>query len=109
MRNLGDLNIGNPRFVTLDQLVTVSDLQTFKTELLQSIKNILTDTNKQPVNKWLKSYEVKKIMKVSTGTLQNLRTNGTLPFIKVGGIIYYSMDDIEKIMKSEKRGGNKRF
>jgi hypothetical protein len=108
MRSIDDLNIGKPRFVTLDQLVTVSDLQSFKTELLHSIKNILTDINKQPIKKWLKSYEVKKIMKVSTGTLQNLRTNGTLPFSKVGGIIYYSLDDIERIMASEKTVSDKR-
>jgi hypothetical protein len=48
-------NIGKPRFVTLDQLVTISDLQAFKADLLLSIKNMISDANKQPTNKWLKS------------------------------------------------------
>ena len=101
MGSAGD--IGKPRFVTLDQLVTVSDLQAFKTELLLSIKNMLSDANKQSVKKWLKSNEVKKIMNISTGTLQNLRANGTLPYTKVGGIIYYKLEDIEKVMELQKR------
>jgi hypothetical protein len=32
-------DIGKPRFVTLDQLVTISDLQAFKTDFLLSIKD----------------------------------------------------------------------
>jgi len=107
MGSVGDSHIGKQRFVTLDQLVTVSDLQAFKTELLLSIKSILSNTNKHPVKKWLKSYEVKKMMNISTGTLQNLRTNGTLPFTKVGGIIYYNLEDIEKVMESAKRNFGK--
>lgn len=105
MGSTGD--IGKPRFVTLDQLVTISDLQAFKVELLLSINNMLSDTNKQPTKKWLKSYEVQKIMDISTGTIQNLRANGTLPYTKVGGLIYYKLEDIEKVMESQKRTPDK--
>jgi hypothetical protein len=38
---------------------------------------------------WLKSSEVRKLLKISSGTLQNLRINGTLNFYKIGGILYY--------------------
>ena len=109
MGSMEHLKIGKPRFVTLDQLVTVSDLQAFKTELLLSIKNILSDANKQLVKKWLKSYEVKKMMDISSGTLQNLRANGTLPFTKIGGIIYYNLEDIEKVLESKKKTGRLKF
>jgi len=68
-----------------DQLVTLGDLQLFKEELLFSIKAIIQSNNPIPTKKWLKSYEVKKMLNVSTGTLQNLRTNGTLPHTKIGG------------------------
>ncbi|MFZ2284508.1 MAG: helix-turn-helix domain-containing protein, partial [Lutibacter sp.] len=39
----------------------------------------------------------KKLLGISTGTLQNLRINGTLPYTKMGGVIYY---DYEKIMQA---------
>lgn len=90
------------RHVTLEQLVTIDDLQQFKIELLQAIKNMLPETKGQPSKKWLKSYEVKKMLKISTGTLQNLRTNGTIPFTKIGGIIYYDSEDIDRVMQKQK-------
>ncbi len=46
------------------------------------------------------------ILQVSPGTLQNLRINGTLPYSKVGGIIYYDIEDIQKAM-SQSRVDNK--
>jgi hypothetical protein len=56
----------------------------------------------QPVKKWLKSYEVKKILNISTGTLQNLRSNGTLPHTKIGGLIYYDAELINKVLAGQK-------
>lgn len=81
-----------------DQLVTLADLEEFKKDLLLSIKQLLTD-NKPPVGKkWLKSYEVRELLRISSGTLQTLRSNGTLPYTKIGGIIYYNLDDINKLL-----------
>jgi helix-turn-helix protein len=60
----------------------------------------------QSVKKWLKSYEVKKILNISTGTLQNLRSNGTLPYTKIGGLIYYDAELINKVMAGQKDENN---
>jgi hypothetical protein len=38
----------------------------------------------QPTKKWLKTHEVRKLLNVSGGTMQRLRTNGTLPYKKGG-------------------------
>jgi len=38
------------------------------------------------------------LLKISPGTLQNLRINGTIPYTKVGGIIFYESDEIQKVM-----------
>ncbi|WP_369427692.1 helix-turn-helix domain-containing protein [Pontibacter harenae] len=35
---------------------------------------------------------------MSPATLQTLRINGTLPFTKIGGTIYYRAEDIERLM-----------
>jgi len=43
------------------ELVTIGDLEQFKTELLLFIKALLTDNKGKATRKWLKSYEVKKI------------------------------------------------
>ena len=34
------------------------------------------------------------MLRISPGTLQNLRVNGTLAYTKIGGIIYYKYEDI---------------
>lgn len=83
-------------------LLTQEDLHHFKTELFNELKGILKHAA-DPPKKWLKSEEVKKILKVSPGTLQTLRINGTLQYTKLGGIIYYDFEHIEKTMKQNLR------
>lgn len=46
------------------------------------------------------------MLAISPGTLQNLRINGTLPYTKVGGVIYYDADDINNML-TENRIDNK--
>ena len=52
---------------------------------------------------WLKSADVMQMLGCSPGTLQNLRVNGTLPFTKMGGTIYYSRLDVMKVLETNKR------
>lgn len=80
----------------------MEDLRQFKTELLQEMKGIIgKGTESQQNGEWLRSAQVRKMLNISAGTLQNLRINGTLPFRKIGGTMYYSMVQIEKILKGE--------
>lgn len=80
------------------ELITREDLQQFKTELLQELKQVVHQPA-QSHKQWLKSAEVRKLLNISTGTLQNLRINGTLRFTKLGGIIYYKAKDITKLLE----------
>lgn len=84
------------------QIVTLEDLLILKTELLSEIKKLLKEAGGEPVKKWLKSHEVRKLLDISPGTLQNLRVNGTLPFTKIGGVIYYDQEDIKAMLQSGK-------
>jgi hypothetical protein len=84
------------------QILTSDDLREFKIELLDDMKRLLKEAIGQPVKKWLKSYEVRKILNISPGTLQNLRINGTLPYTKIGGVIYYDYADIQEMLQSRK-------
>jgi hypothetical protein len=66
------------------------------------MKKLMKEQSGQPVKKWLKSYEVRKILDISPGTLQNLRLNGTLPFTKIGGVMYYDYADIQNMLQAHK-------
>jgi Mn-dependent DtxR family transcriptional regulator len=81
------------------QIITTDDLREFKIELLEDIKNLLKTTSTTTSKKYLKSGELMKMLKVSPGTLQTLRINGTVPYTKIGGIIFYDAEEIEKVMK----------
>ena len=85
-------------------ILTQDDLQRFKEELFAELKALITHSV-QPPKKWLKTEEVKKLLKVSPGTLQTLRINGTLQYTKLGGIIYYDHDHIQKVMDKHLRKG----
>ncbi|KUJ56231.1 MULTISPECIES: helix-turn-helix domain-containing protein [Chryseobacterium] len=82
-------------------IITKEDLQEFKIELLEAIKNLLQN-NLSEQKLWLRTSEVKKLLNISSGTLQNLRINGTLAYSKIGGTIYYNYKDIEKLLNDFK-------
>lgn len=98
MNNMHSLYPSGIKPVCRDQLVTQADLEAFKIGLLVAIRQILAENKGLGVTKWLKSYQVKKLLGISIGTLQNLRNNGTLPYSKIGGTIYYSSDEIDKLL-----------
>jgi hypothetical protein len=80
------------------ELVTKEDLKELENNLLNAIK-LINKPGEGEVKKWLKSVEVRKLLNISPGTLQNLRINGTLHYTKIGGIMYYKLEDINKIME----------
>lgn len=81
------------------EIVTKEDLQEFKNDLLQELKNLLLPKSNNQ-KQWLRSADVKVLLKISSGTLQNMRINGTLRYSKVGGTLYYNYEDIEKLLQS---------
>jgi hypothetical protein len=83
-------------------IITTDDLREFKMELLDDIKNLLSKQTTGKLKKYLKSSEVMDLLQVSPGTLQNLRINGTLPYTKVGGIIYYDVEEIQDVMTANR-------
>lgn len=83
------------------EVITKEDLHQFRHQLLDDLKNIL-HTKPAKQKQWLKSSEVRQMLKISPGTLQNLRINGTLSFTKIGGTIFYNYDDIEAMIEDNK-------
>lgn len=81
-------------------LITREDLNEFRSLLLNDLKQLI-EPRSQQAKQWLKSYEVRKLLNISAGTLQNLRINGTLAYTKIGGLMYYKYSDIEKVLNGK--------
>ncbi len=97
-------------------IITPDDLEQFKWELLADIKEFLDKRREEDLEKnknrsssgvemkkWLKSHQVQRLLGISPGTLQNLRINGTMPYSKIGGILFYDKEVIEKMLEDNTR------
>lgn len=83
-------------------LITKEDLDDFRGKLLQELKDFFSVRTEEP-KKYLKSYQVKNLLKISSGTLHTLRSNGTVKFTRIGHIIYYNYDDIMQLMEGDSK------
>jgi hypothetical protein len=84
------------------ELITREDLKQFKNEMLTEMKHLFKPGQGQS-KQWLKSYEVRKLLNISPGTIQNLRINATLRYTKIGGLLYYKLEDIEKLLEGNSK------
>lgn len=89
------------------EIITLEDLERFGDKLTETLRSIIEENKSQPTKQeetiWLKSHQVQRMLGISPGTLQNLRINGTLPYSKIGGVIFYDRREIIKVMEANKR------
>lgn len=78
------------------EILTKEELIQFKKELIQAVAQAVKTEDTAP-KEWLRSFEVRALLKISVGTLQNLRIKGILRYEKVGGIYYYAYKDIVQL------------
>lgn len=83
------------------EVVTKEDLQQFRAQLINDLRELLIPKEAKLVKPWLRNSEVRKLLNISANTIQRLRIAGKLPSNKVGGIHYYRYEDIEKLMNSD--------
>jgi hypothetical protein len=55
-------------------------------------------SDETPLTDWLDNQDVMQALHISPRTLQTLRSNGTLPYSRIGNKIYYLKSDILKIL-----------
>jgi len=89
-------------------IVTQDDLHALKADLINYLDQLKTDLiQKQPQNQpeevFLKSHQVQRMLAISAGTLQTLRNNGSIPYSKVGGVIFYKKRDILRVIEENQR------
>ena len=80
------------------KVVTKDDLQQFRIQLINDIRQLIGSEEKTSGKQWLKNAEVKKILNISSNTIQRLRIAGKLRSSKIGGVHYYRYADIEKML-----------
>ncbi len=84
-------------------LVTKEDIIQFRQLLISEIKSLLSTSQEGKMNsEFLRGHEVKKLMKVSAGTLQNLRIKRQLNPTKIGGILFYRLAEIETLLNPKR-------
>ena len=80
------------------EIITTDDLMIFKLELFDELKRLFNEQSEGKHKRYVKSGEVRKLLNISWGTLQNIRINGNLPYTKIGGTIFYEWEDIQRVM-----------
>ena len=83
------------------EVLTKDDLSRFKQELVLEMKDILASQGN--AKKWVRSSELKELFNISTSKMQTMRINGTLPYSKFGATIYYDIEAIEAVLKTNQR------
>ena len=78
------------------EFITKDDLERFKNEIIEEVNS---GNQNQIQKKWLRSAEVRDLLSISPGTLQNFRINGTIPFTKMGATFYYDLEKIQLILE----------
>ena len=82
-------------------LQTLQPMQTMQSQDSQDSQEMTEQLT--PLSEWHDNYEVMKKFHISARTLQTLRSNGKLPFAKMGGRCYYKERDLQRLMDESYR------
>lgn len=68
--------------------------------LASYLRQGIVDNSHTPLEDWLTGPVVEDMLDISTRKLQTLRSNGSLPYSKLGGKIFYKRVDVERLLES---------
>lgn len=75
------------------------DLENFKQELIAELKLLFNPVAcKENKRDWLTDAEARKLLSISRTKLYQLRKDGELPYSKIGGRVYYNLEDINNLL-----------
>jgi len=81
----------------MSQAIKQEDMERFKAEILTEIKTLFQNYFPAPYKRWLKTDEVRRLLKISGTTLLRLRRAGVLRYTRLGKIIYYDQDYVQQL------------
>lgn len=81
-------------------LATKEDIQVLE-EKLDRVINLFTAERTSVKEEWMKSSEVKAMLKCSDASLKNYRDTGILPSSKIRGTYYYTRNDVNRMLNKK--------
>jgi hypothetical protein len=91
----------------MNEFVTKEDLKEFGLLLIDKIQAAFKDEHfglKETLEpEWIRSKSVRKLLDISAGSVQNLRTSQKVRFKKVLGSYYYNKEDLQKLFDDDKK------
>lgn len=90
----------------MNDMITKDDLRQFGLELLSNIGTLITQAkevqNEIVDQEWIKSKQVRILMNMSPGSVQNLRVTQKVRFKKILGSYYYNKVDLLNLFTDER-------
>jgi hypothetical protein len=78
-------------------IITKQDLEQFRMKMLADIKELIEQRSAASPKPWIKGTDVRKMLGISSGTLQKYRVQGLLKSTKIGGVHFYRYQDVENM------------
>ena len=80
-----------------NEILTREDLFPIEEKINQLLE--LTKNKTESFPKYLRSKDVRKLLQISPGSLQNLRIQRKLPYSKINGTCFYKYEDIINMLE----------
>ncbi|MFZ4797526.1 MAG: helix-turn-helix domain-containing protein [Bacteroidia bacterium] len=81
-------------------VITLKDLEQFSEKLIQEIKMIISNKDVAE-SEYLKTNDAKKLLQISTNSLQKLRIDGKIKRTKLGNRFYYKKSDLVDLLNGK--------
>ncbi len=85
---------------TPNHLATVGDLMELRLLIAEDLSKFLQSQHQQSKKRWVKSHEIRRILRISPGTLQTLKKKGVIAFTKLGGVHYFDLEQVTKLLEN---------
>jgi hypothetical protein len=81
------------------EIVTKEMFEDFKNELNEQLIELKNSVEKKHTKKIMKNKELKDYLGVSYSTLDKMRANNVIPYKKIMGNYYYSIEEINRVLQ----------
>lgn len=88
----------------MEKFITKDDLRQFGLMLTDTMRTVVAEavhSKSDTESVWLRSKAVRRLLDISAGSVQNLRTSEKVRFKKVLGSYYYNKEDLLNLFKDE--------
>ena len=87
----------------MEQFVTKDDLRQFGLLMADTVRSAVAEAfqpkSAEAESEWLRSKAVRRLLDISAGSVQNLRTSEKVRYKKVLGSYYYNKEDLLNLFK----------